>query len=328
MTTDWVKVAKRIAAGGAATREEALAVVRAPEDELLSVLQGAFLLRRLRFGRRVDLHVIENVRGGLCTEDCAYCSQSAVSSAEVPVHETRDPDTVLEHARAATACGAVRFCIVASGREPAAGELDRVCAAVERVKREVRIQVCTSLGRLDEAAARRLKAAGVDRYNHNLETSERFFPHICSTHTWRERYETIQRAKGAGLEVCCGGLIGMGETEEDRVDLALAIRELEVDSIPVNFLDPRPGTPLEGRPRLRPTECLTTLAMFRYVCPDREIRAAGGREACLRSLQPLVLWAANSIFTQGYLTTPGQGWERDRAMIEEAGFEIGDWVRA
>lgn len=310
------------------TRDEALAVLRAPPDELLAVLQGAFVLRQRWFGRRVDLHVIENVRGGLCTEDCAYCSQSAVSSAEVPVHDTRDPKVVLEHARSANACGAVRFCIVASGREPDERELDRVCAAVELVKREVDIEVCTSLGLLNESAARRLASAGVDRYNHNLETSARFFPNICSTHTWQERYETIQRAKAAGMEICCGGLIGMGETEEDRVDLALAIRDLEVQSIPINFLDPRPGTPLASRPRLRPWECLLVLAMFRYVCPECEIRAAGGREACLRSLQPLALWVANSIFTQGYLTTAGQGWERDREMLEDAGFEVGAWVKA
>ncbi|MCX7818768.1 MAG: biotin synthase BioB [Kiritimatiellae bacterium] len=328
MTTNWIELAARVAAGRPVSREEALAMLRASEDELLAMLQGAFELRRRAFGRRVDLHVIENARGGLCSEDCAYCSQSAVSSADVPVHETRDPATMLEHARAAAACGAVRFCIVASGREPDPNELDRVCAAVERIKRELDLQICTSLGLLDDAAARRLAAAGVDRYNHNLETSERFFPQICSTHTWQERRETIARAKAAGMEVCCGGLVGMGETDEDRVDLALAIREVGADSIPVNFLDPRPGTPLAGRERLSPVTCLKVLAMFRYVCPDREIRCAGGREACLRSLQPLALWAANSIFTQGYLTTPGQGWERDRAMIAEAGFEIGHWVKA
>jgi len=328
MKTDWIALAKRIEAGEAATRDEALALLQAPEDELLGILQGAFLLRCRHFGRRVDLHVIENVRSGLCSEDCSYCSQSAVATTDVPVYDTREPATVLEHARAAKACGAVRFCIVASGREPGPHDLEGICTAVALVKREVQISVCTSLGLLDREAAQRLAAAGVDRYNHNLETSARFFPNICSTHSWKDRYETVRQAKAAGMEVCSGGLIGMGETQQDRVDLAFALRELEVNSIPVNFLDPRPGTPLEGQPMMRPVECLKTLAMFRYVCPDREIRAAGGREACLRSLQPLALWAVNSIFTQGYLTTPGQGWERDRAMIEDSGFVIGEWIHA
>lgn len=326
--TEWSCRADEVLAGRPLTRAEALAILRSPDDELLAVLDGAFRIRRRYFGRRVDLHVIENTRCGLCGEDCAYCSQSAVSTADVPVYDRLPIEATLERARAADRLGATRFCLVASGRGPSDSQIEWICEVVRQIKAETDLQVCASLGLLTSAQARRLAAGGVDRYNHNLETSEAFFPRICRTHTWADRAATNREAKAAGMEVCCGGLVGMGESEEDRVDLALAIRDLRVDSIPVNLLDPRPGTPLEGQPRLSPADGLRALAMFRFVCPDREIRAAGGRESCLRSLQPLALWPANSIFTGGYLTTPGQGWERDRAMLEDAGFEPGRWVRA
>ncbi|HET6460976.1 MAG TPA: biotin synthase BioB [Syntrophales bacterium] len=170
--------------------------------------------------------------------------------------------------------------------------------------------------------AKRLKNVGVDRYNHNLESSERFYPAFCTTHDFADRVATAKTAKAAGLELCSGGLIGMGENLQDRVDLAFALRDLDVDSIPVNFLDPRPGTPLEGLTRLTPADCLRTLAMFRFVNPDKEIRIAGGREACIGSMQVLSLYAANSMFTAGYLTTAGQGYQADMDMIEHARFAV------
>lgn len=324
----WMQLAETVLGGRACTRDEALAVVRSGDDDLLAVLHAAFAIRRRHFGREVHLHVIENAKSGLCTEDCAFCSQSAVATTEVPEYPMEHGAAIVDGARRAKACGAVRYCIVASGRGPAGSDLDQVCEAVSAIKRDTDIQICTSLGLLTDAQAARLAAAGVNRYNHNLETSRGHYGAICSAHTWEDRVATIRRVKTAGMEVCCGGLVGMGESDGDRVDLALALRELAVDSIPVNFLDPRPGTPLEGRPRLSPAECLRVLAMFRFVCPDREIRVAGGREACIRSLQPLALYPANSMFTEGYLTTPGQGWERDRAMLADAGFEVGHWVKA
>ncbi len=328
MYMDWISLAEAVMGGRSVTRDEALAIVRSPEDDLLAVLHAAFLIRRRAFGRDVHLHVIDNAKSGLCTEDCAFCSQSAVATTAIPEYDLQSVETIVEGARKAKTCGAVRYCIVTSGRGPADAELDRVCDAVARIKAGTDIQICTSLGLLSDEQAARLAAAGVNRYNHNLETSQANYANLCSAHTWQDRVETIRRAKAAGLEVCCGGLIGTGESDEDRVDMALAIRDLGVDSIPVNFLDPRPGTPLEGRPRLSPSECLRVLAMVRFVCPDREIRVAGGREACIRSLQPLALWPANSMFTEGYLTTPGQGWERDQAMLADAGFRVGHWVSA
>lgn len=323
---NWSELAGRIENGGRLTGPEGLAILKSGDDGILDLLQAAFRLRSRHFGRRVDLHVIRNARSGGCPEDCAYCSQSASASTKVPSYPMQEPDSIVAGARAARAAGAIRYCIVTSGREPGAADLEAVCRAASAVRSEVGIQVCTSLGLLTSGQARRLAEAGVNRYNHNLETSERFYPGICTTHTYADRVETIRTAKAAGLEICSGGLLGMGETEEDRVSLALALRELNVDSVPVNLLDPRQGTRLEDRPRLSPCEGLRILAMFRFMMPDREIRIAGGREAVLRSLQPLALFAANSMFTEGYLTTPGQSAERDRRMLEDAGFTVGKIV--
>jgi biotin synthase len=231
-------------------------------------------------------------------------------------------EAIVAGAREARKLKAILYCIVTSGRQPAEAELDTICAAAAQIKREGPIQICTSLGLLSPGQAGRLKAAGVDRYNHNLETSSRFYGTICTTHTYQDRVGTTRVAKAAGLELCCGGLIGMGETLEDRVDLALALREAEADSIPLNFLDPRPGTALEGRPRISALDALRALALFRFANPDRELRIAGGREACLGPMQALALYPANSMFTVGYLTTSGQGYAADLALIEAAGFHV------
>ena len=188
------------------------------------------------------------------------------------------------------------------------------------------IKICTSLGLLRPEQARQLAEAGVDRFNHNLEASRNYFSHVCQTHSFDDRVATIKAAKAAGMEACCGGIVGMGESLDDRLDLAYELRALEVESIPVNFLDPRPGTPLGHLKRLTPQECLKALCMFRFVNPTRDIRAAGGREVCLRHLQPLALYAANSMFTEGYLTTGGQGHESDLAMIEDLGFRVAEIV--
>jgi biotin synthase len=224
--------------------------------------------------------------------------------------------------------GAVKYCMVTSTRGPSQRELDVVCEAVRRIKAEVNIRICTSLGLLREGQAEQLVAAGVDRFNHNLEASRRFFPEICTTHGFDDRVRTVQRARAAGMEACCGGIMGLGETEEDRVALALELRALEVESIPVNFLDPRPGTPLADQPRLSPHDCLRALAMMRFVNPSRDIRVAGGREVNLRQLQPLALYPANSLFCNGYLTTGGQGYETDLRMITDAGFRVAEVAEA
>jgi biotin synthase len=321
-TNDWNRLTERALRGEGVTPAEALAVLESHDDALLDAVAAAFRVRLRYFGRGVRLHVIQNARSGACSEDCAFCSQSAVATTEIPQYPLQSLDDIVAGAAEAARLHARRYCIVTSGRAPTEQDLERLCQAVKTIKQRHTLEICTSLGLLTDEQARRLKRAGVDRYNHNLETSARYFPAICSAHRHTDRRETARRAKRAGLDLCSGGLIGMGETLQDRVDLAFALRDVGADSIPVNFLHPRPGTPLEGRAPLTPAECLRTLVMFRFVHPDREIRLAGGRETCVRHLQPLALFVVNSIFTQGYLTTGGQGYERDRAMIEEAGFFV------
>ena len=320
---NWKQLAEDVLAGRALARAEALAVLEAPDDELLALLDAAFRVRRKHFGRKVNLHVIRNARSGGCSEDCAFCSQSAVSRAPIETYPLQSADELVSGARAAAELGAVKYCLVTSGRQPSAATLAAVCAAARRIAPELPIRLCVSLGALTDEQARQLKAAGVTRYNHNLETSRRFFPHICSTHTWDERAATVRRARAAGLEACCGGILGLGETLEDRVDLALALRDLHVEAIPINLFNPRSGTPLAGQQKMPALAGLKAMAMFRLVNPTAELRAAGGREACLGPLQPLALFAVNSIFTQGYLTTPGQGLSSDLAMLAAAGFEVG-----
>jgi biotin synthase len=219
--------------------------------------------------------------------------------------------------------GAVTYCMVTATRGPRERDLDTVVQATREIKRRhPTLRVCTSLGLLQPGQAERLAEAGVGRYNHNLETSPRYFPEVCTTHSFEDRANTVRSAKSAGMEACCGGIIGLGESREDWIDLAFALRDLEVESIPVNFLDPRPGTPLGDRERLTPRDALRGLALMRLANPKAtDIRVAGGREATLGSLQPLALWAANSMFTNGYLTTPGAAPSADHAMILEAGFE-------
>ncbi|MBK7716740.1 MAG: biotin synthase BioB [Gemmatimonadetes bacterium] len=326
--TDWNQLADRSLRGEAVAPAEALAVLTSDDSELLAVLHAAFRVRRAHHGLDVRIHVLRNAKSGLCPEDCAFCSQSTRHHSAVERYPLESVEALVEGARAAAALGAVKYCMVTSTRGPSERDLDGICEAVRRIKAEFHLNVCTSLGLLKDGQAERLAAAGVTRFNHNLESSRAHFGEICHTHGYDERIATVRAAKAAGLEACCGGILGMGESLEDRVQLALELRELEVESIPVNFLDPRPGTPLGDQPRLRPQDCLRALAMFRFVNPSRDIRVAGGREVNLRHLQPLALFPANSLFSNGYLTTPGQGAEADRRMIVDLGFRVAELVAA
>jgi biotin synthase len=323
---NWDELAERGLAGEAPTRGQALDVLRSDDDDLMAMLHAAFRVRQRFHSRDVRLHVLQNAKSGMCRENCAFCSQAIGAYSGVDRYQMQSVEELVEGARAAHKMGAVKYCMVTATRGPSTRELDVVCEAVRRIKQEIPINICTSLGLLSDEQAQRLAAAGVDRFNHNLEASEKFFPNICQTHSYQDRVATVKAAKAAGMEACCGGIMGMGESLEDRVDLAFALRELQVESIPVNFLDPRPGTPLANVPRLKPMDCLRALSLFRFVNPTRDIRCAGGREVNLRHLQPLALYPANSMFTEGYLTTPGQGYEKDMAMIEEAGFKLAELV--
>lgn len=315
-------LAEKSLRGELLSREEMFSVLHAPDERLPELLYAAFKVRHRYFGKKVQLHVLMNAKSGLCPEDCGYCSQSSVATTEIDKYPFLSKEVLVESAVKAKEAGAMRFCLVNSGRGPTLKETERMAEAVEEIKRTVRINVCACMGLMDEAKARILKQAGVERVNHNLNTSRRFYPEICTTHTYDDRVETLESVKAAGLSTCCGGILGMGETDEDVMDMAVSVRELDIDSIPVNFLNSIPGTPLEAEANLTPQYCLKALCLFRFVNPDKEIRVAGGREVNLRSLQPMSLYPANSIFVNGYLTTPGQEASDAHRMIEDLGFEI------
>jgi biotin synthase len=319
---NWNELAERAIAGEAPSKEEALALLRGPDGELLDLLQAAYRVRHHFHGNRVKLHILQNAMSGMCPEDCRFCSQSNSATGEIERYRLLSREEMVAAAKEAKKAGAWKYCIVTSTRGPNDRQLDVICDAVKEIKETVKIRVCTSLGILERDQAFRLKAAGVDRFNHNLESSERHFPEICTTHSYEDRIRTIGFVQEAGMESCCGGIVGMGETDEDLVDLAFELRRLGVTSIPINFLDPRPGTPLAGRPLQDPKRCLKVLCMVRFVNPARDVRCAGGREVNLRSLQPLVLYPCNSIFTNGYLTTGGNAESEDVKMIRDLGFEI------
>jgi biotin synthase len=318
----WHQLADRVLAGGTLNDDEALAALECPEDELLDLLGAAYRVRRRWFGNQVQLYFLMNAKSGLCPEDCGYCSQSKVSEAEIPRYNLLSRDKLLDGARVAAEQKARTFCIVISARGPNEREMRAVTTIVPEIKQRYPLKICACLGLLTRDQARELKACGVDRVNHNLNTGESFYGEICTTHTFRDRLATLHAVRDAGLEMCSGGIIGMGERRRDVVDMAITLRDLGVQSIPVNFLNPIDGTPLAGRNDLNPRYCLKVLAMFRLVNPDRELRIAGGRELHLGSMQALGLYPANSIFVGDYLTTKGQPPEADFQMIRDMGFEI------
>jgi len=303
-------------------RADACALLDSPEEDLPAVLWAAFAARSRHFGRRVKLCVLENARSGLCPEDCGYCSQSAVSTADIRRYRLRPVADLVAGARRAVASGAGRYCMVVSARGPSASDIAHFAGAARAIRAEMpALELCVSLGIMQEGQARALAEAGVDFVNHNLNTSRRFYPAICSTHTYDDRTATVRSSARAGLGACSGVIIGMGETHEDLIDVAAELRALAVASLPVNFLHPIEGTPLGERPTPPAADCLRALALFRLTNPRAEIRAAGGRERALAGAQGLALFAANSIFVGGYLTTPGEGPADALAMIRALGFE-------
>ncbi|WP_025684287.1 biotin synthase BioB [Paenibacillus maysiensis] len=320
--TDWYSLAEKAIHGGNITLEEGLAVLEADNEEILPIMQAAFRVRHHFYGKKVKLNMIMNAKSGLCPEDCGYCSQSIVSTAPVSKYSMLDKESLLAGAREALARKAGTYCIVASGKGPTNRELDQVIEAVQEITSTMPLKICACLGILKGDQARRLADAGVHRYNHNLNTSKANYPSITTTHTYDQRVETVKMAQSHGMSPCSGVIIGMGETNEEIVQMGYALRELGADSIPVNFLNPILGTPLEGAKRTSPIRALKVLALFRFICPSKEIRVAGGRELNLGTLQPLSLYAANSIFVGDYLTTDGQEVTADHQMIEDLGFEI------
>jgi biotin synthase len=319
---NWLELADRVIEGYELTDEEAQAILDCPDEELLLLMQGAYNIRRTYYGNKVKLNMIINAKSGLCPENCGYCSQSAVSTAPVKTYKMVDKETLIRGAEEAYRMRIGTYCIVASGRGPSEKEIDTVVSAVKEIKERFGLKICACLGILKPEQAARLKEAGVDRYNHNINTSKEHHPNITTSHTYDDRVRTVETVKQAGISPCSGVIIGMKETKQDVINMARSLRILDADSIPVNFLHAIDGTPLEGTNELDPRYCLKVLALFRYMNPTKEIRIAGGREVNLRSLQPLGLYAANSIFVGDYLTTAGQEKSEDYRMLEDLGFEI------
>jgi biotin synthase len=307
------------------TRDEALAVAHLPLDTLPDLVALAHRVRLAHRGPEVELESLINAKSGACPEDCAFCSQSTHFDTGVDVYPFLDLDEVLGAARDTRDAGATQFCIVVAVRGPEERLFSKVLDAVDAVHDETGLEVACSLGLLTDDQARRLADHGVRRYNHNLEACREVFPRICTTHSYDDRVETALRAKDAGMELCSGGILGMGETLEQRVDFAFELAALEPCEVPLNFLDPRPGTPLGDRGVLDAREALQAIALFRLVLPSAWIRLAGGRERVLGELQSMGLYAgANALIVGNYLTTLGRSPEDDLALLDALGMPVAD----
>jgi biotin synthase len=323
MTRRFDDLADAVLAGTPASTDDALDVLRATDEELLALVAAAARLRRKHFGNTVKVNYLVNLKSGLCPEDCHYCSQRLGSQADILKYTWLKPEEAIEQAAAGLHGGATRICMVSSGRGPTDRDVERVAGMVGALKQEhPDVEVCACLGLLKDGQAERLREAGVDAYNHNINTAESHHRDIVTSHTYADRVDTVTKAKDAGLSPCSGLIAGLGETDEQLVEALFALRDLGSDSIPVNFLMPFDGTPLERTWELTPGRCLRILAMARIVHPDKEIRIAGGREMHLRSIQGLALHVANSIFLGDYLTSEGQAAEADLELIRDHGFVV------
>lgn len=330
---NWLdRLADRIIAGEQIDKRQALGLSQIEgQENILRLCEAANRIRQACCGNVVDLCSIINVKSGNCSENCSFCAQSAHHPGhESPIYGLKSSEEILAQAKAAQEAGAKRFCLVSQGRglkynSPKSQEFAQILETVRQIIAQTQIKPCCALGELTLEQAQALKEAGVTRYNHNLEASENFFPEIVTTHRWRDRVETLKNLKAAGIQACAGGILGMGETWEDRIDLALALRELEVESVPLNLLNPRQGTPLDDRPKLDPYEAAKAIAIFRFILPQQILRYAGGREAIMGDLQSLGLKAGiNAMLVGHYLTTLGQPPEQDRALLESLGLEGGE----
>jgi biotin synthase len=330
---DWLEqLAEQVIQGYRLTKEDALTLteITGPEQILL-LCQAADRIRQACCGNKVDLCSIVNIKSGSCSENCRFCSQSAHHPGiDSPVYGLKSQEEILAQAKAAEAAGAKRFCLVSQGRglkynSPKSGEFTEILDTIAQIQQETQLKPCCALGELTLEQAQALREAGVTRYNHNLEASAAFYPEIVTTHTWQDRVETVKNLKAAGIQACSGGILGMGETWSDRLDLAFALRELEVESVPINFLNPRAGTPLAETTKLSAEEALKAIAIFRFILPAQILRYAGGREAIMGKLQSLGLQAGiNAMLIGNYLTTLGQSSQDDWRMLEELGLEGGE----
>ncbi len=302
------------------TKEEALFLLQVPDNYVAFLTHYAQKIKEKFFPEgEIEFCSIINAKSGACSEDCKFCAQSKFYKTPINVYNLVPKEEIVEGAERGVEFGANRYCVVLAGKQATREEVDKISEAVKEVKdvEKIPINVCVSAGTMDEESLRKLKEAGVKRINHNLETSRAFFPSIVTTHSWEDRYETIKRIKKVGLSTCCGGIFGMGESEEDRVDLALTYRELEVDSIPLNFLMPIEGTPMENAPGVTPLEALKVIAMFRFTNPKAELRLCGGREQNLRDFHGMAVLMTNAMMVGGYLTRAGRDIKKDYQLLKD-----------
>lgn len=329
----WLEeLSNKIIDGYAITRDEALQLsAMEGEENILLLCQYADNIRQARCGNIVDLCSIVNIKSGNCSENCSFCSQSAHHQGkDSPVYGLKSREEILEYAKAAESAGAKRFCLVSQGRgikynSPKSNEFEEILATVKQIIAETKVKPCCALGEVTLEQAQALKEAGVTRYNHNLESSASFYDHIVTTHSWQDRVATVKNLKAVGIQACTGGIMGMGESWCDRIDLALSLRELEVESVPINFLNPREGTPLGNQEKLTPLEAVKVIAIFRFILPSQILRYAGGREAVLGDWQQQGLKSGiNAMLIGNYLTTLGQSPEEDHQMLAELGLQGGE----
>jgi biotin synthase len=317
------KIGDKALGGKNVSMKDVLPLLGAKGPDILDLAAVANRVREEFNGNEIDLCLLLNAKSGRCPEDCAFCAQSAHHKTEAPVYPLMDINRIVEEAREAQRKGTGRFCLITSGRELNDKEFETILRALDRIRRETTLDLDCSLGTLSEERAESLKKVGVTRYNHNVETAESHFHKICSTHSFRDRVKTIEVLKGQGFSICCGGIIGLGESPQQRLELAFSLRQLGIDCIPFNILNPRPGTPLEHSESIPPMEIIKTIALFRLIIPKGTIKIAGGREANLRDLQSLALLAgANGLIVGNYLTTPGRNAEDDFRMIKDLGFKL------
>lgn len=308
-----------ILSGSQITKEEALSLYDAPLTELCEAANEI----RIHFcGNRFDMCTIINGKSGRCSENCKYCAQSSFYHSHIEEYPLLGADEIVKQARENDEQGVLRYSIVTSGKRLNNEEVDKMCDAIRRIRRETGISVCISFGLLDETQFIKAKEAGASRVHNNLETSRKNFPNICTTHTFEEKTDAIKAAQRAGLSVCSGGIMGMGETPEDRVDMALTLRELEIHSVPVNMLNPIPGTPFETLPRLSIDDMRRIVAVFRFVLPDAFIRLAGGRGLMADKGRACFLSGANAAISGDMLTTSGISVAADRKLLKELGYEV------
>ncbi|WP_018248037.1 biotin synthase BioB [Orenia marismortui] len=312
---------KKVLTGESITKEEAMYLVNLDESRTMELLAAANEIKNKFIGKKVDLCSIVNAKSGSCSEDCTFCSQSAHYNTGTVTYPLMAKEDILARAKEMKGSGAEHFGIVTSGRGVVSDkDFEQLIEAFRLIREETDLEVCASLGTLDEKRAEKLANVGLKRYNHNLETSESYYSEICTTHTYQDRLNTVKFLKERGMEVCSGGIIGLGESFEDRVDLAFTVKELDVDSVPINILNPVEGTPLYGNNPVAPMETLKTAAIFRFILPTKVIKLCGGRENNLRDLQSLsLLSGVNGLLIGNYLTTEGRETAEDLQMIKDLG---------